>query len=183
MTMHTYKVFLTHDKESEDPIRAAQAMHEYLLEMAQTMGVGDKRRPIYRVEQFVDTDKPPRVYFVDSLTWRAYADEGCTRLIDTDFFDGRVYNAMSPTAVMRSHIEVHDAGIVEALEALAAADDAELFIIDSSRMSYWADVAEFRDVLHEWRGRGVSDWATAALLSALAHVEERGAEEVHFHIQ
>lgn len=184
MTVHTYKIILTHDTEREDPAAAAIAMHNYLLEMATTMGVGDERRPVYRVEQFVDTGVDPKVCFVDSLTWRVYADEGCTVAIDEDWFNGKVYHAMSPTSRMISNIEVYDADMREAIELLSHADSAEIYPIDDSRMTYWADVAEFRDVLENGvADDGVSQFAMGALLTALAHVEERGAEVVHFHIQ
>lgn len=184
MTMHTYKVFLTHDVERPDPAAAAIAMHNHLHEVMTTMGVGDERRPVYRVEQFVDTGVSPKVCYVDSLTWRVYADEGCTVAIDEDWFNGKVYNAMSPTSRMVSTIEVYYEEMREAIELLANADDAELYPIDDSRTVYWADVGMFRDVLENGvADDGVSQFAVGALLTALAHVEERGAEEVHFHIQ
>lgn len=184
MTHHTYKTILTHDSENESPIHAAMSMHAYLLEMATTMAVGDDRRPIYRVEQFVDTGVVPKVCFVDSLTWRAYADEGCTRLIDEDWFNGKIYNAMSPTPVMVSHIEVFDSEMGEAVELLANADNAELYPIGSDGMTYWAYTSELREILEDGTSiDGLEEWPRVALLAALAHVEERGAEEVHFHIQ
>jgi hypothetical protein len=184
MTMHTYKTILSRDGEYETPISAAMEMHNYLLEMATAMGVGDEHRPIYRVEQFVDTDVPPKVAYVDSLTWRAYADEGCTVLIDEDWFNGKIYNAMSPTARMVSNVEVYDDELCQAIQLLGTSDD--VFPLDASNMTYWADVSELKARLED-PGLNMylltNGWQRAALLAALTRVEERGAEEVHFHIQ
>jgi hypothetical protein len=68
MTMHTYRVLWPMDLEAETPKQAAMMYLMRVLELGQE-SISDDDRPILEVRQFVDTDKPDKVFEVDTLEW------------------------------------------------------------------------------------------------------------------
>lgn len=66
VTVHTYKVIWEFDVEATDPIDAVDAFLHRVEVGKRDPAVG---KPILEVRQFVDTDKPDKVYEVDTNTW------------------------------------------------------------------------------------------------------------------
>ena len=117
MTMHTYKVSLSHDTEAVDPRYAAIDFVQFMLEFP-SMSVGDERRPMLRVEQFVDTDKHPRVFEVDTLDWtvKELPESGRTLYTVTATDNTGTIGLMNNTRVKKEADDLYRALLVEYIQ-------------------------------------------------------------------
>ncbi len=76
MTTHTYKCTWIHDTEAESPVDAARA---FVQRADNTSSLS--HAPIMHVDQFVDTDKPPIRYDVDTYDWEVTEVHGIGQMV------------------------------------------------------------------------------------------------------
>lgn len=138
--VHTYTVIVKRMGEYTDPKAAAEEMNEFMRTYHEK-AVGDADRPIFEVRQFVDTDKPDKVVWVDSLDFKVFTDEGLTNE-DTPIYKA----AQTITPSFYLHVHVQDKEVVAAIEDQRVAD--LFFPINEHKSLYWANVHDLRDALH-----------------------------------